>query len=173
MAYLAPLMPSSTSTPSFTAGNTPFLAVRYTKPVAITKVNTSSWKRDRAGTALAVGEQRAQIEPIRRRFPQQQPFGRGQECGGCVRLDRGEHEFFVFYYQGPPDFVALQLFVKRFAHDEQLFGPSSKRVQDASRAAIAAALETCIAGASKRDPPAISGLAFVSPEMRRFAADWR
>jgi len=41
-----------------------------------------------------------------------------------IRLDVGVHDFFVFYYQGPPDFVALQLFVKRFAHDEQLFGPA-------------------------------------------------
>jgi len=41
-----------------------------------------------------------------------------------VRLDAGVHDFFVFYYQGPPDFVALQLFVKRFDHDEQLFGPA-------------------------------------------------
>jgi hypothetical protein len=40
-----------------------------------------------------------------------------------LRLDAGVHEFFLFYYQGPPDFVALQLFVKRFDHDEQLFGP--------------------------------------------------
>jgi len=41
-----------------------------------------------------------------------------------LRLTPGEHDFFLFYYQGPPDFVALQLFVKRFAHDEQLFGPA-------------------------------------------------
>ena len=41
-----------------------------------------------------------------------------------VRLDKGVHDFFLFYYQGPPDFVALQLFVKRFDHDEQLFGPT-------------------------------------------------
>ncbi|MEO6599350.1 MAG: PA14 domain-containing protein, partial [Polyangiaceae bacterium] len=40
-----------------------------------------------------------------------------------VRLAVGQHTFFVFYYQGPPDFVALQLFVKRFAHDEKLFAP--------------------------------------------------
>ena len=40
-----------------------------------------------------------------------------------VRLSAGVHEFFVFYYQGPPDFVALQLFVKRFAEEEKLFGP--------------------------------------------------
>jgi hypothetical protein len=41
-----------------------------------------------------------------------------------VRLDKGEHDFFLFYYQGPPAFVALQLFVKRFDHDERLFGPA-------------------------------------------------
>jgi len=40
-----------------------------------------------------------------------------------VRLEAGVHDFFLFYYQGPPDFVALQLFVKRFDHDERLFGP--------------------------------------------------
>lgn len=40
-----------------------------------------------------------------------------------VRLEAGVHDFFLFYYQGPPYFVALQLFVKRFAHDERLFGP--------------------------------------------------
>ncbi len=40
-----------------------------------------------------------------------------------VWLESGVHDFFLFYYQGPPAFVALQLFVKRFAHDERLFGP--------------------------------------------------
>jgi hypothetical protein len=40
-----------------------------------------------------------------------------------ITLEAGEHEFSVYYYQGPPDFIALELFVKRFEHGERLFGP--------------------------------------------------
>ena len=40
-----------------------------------------------------------------------------------ITLEAGEHEFSLFYYQGPPDFLALQLFVKAFNGSEHLFGP--------------------------------------------------
>jgi hypothetical protein len=40
-----------------------------------------------------------------------------------ITLEAGEHEFALFYYQGPPDFLALQLFVKQFNGSERLFGP--------------------------------------------------
>jgi hypothetical protein len=40
-----------------------------------------------------------------------------------VRLAAGEHDFYVFYYQGPAAFLALQLFVTPFGHEEQLFTP--------------------------------------------------
>jgi hypothetical protein len=40
-----------------------------------------------------------------------------------ITLEAGEHEFYLFYYQGHPDRIALQLFVKRFNHGERLFGP--------------------------------------------------
>jgi hypothetical protein len=59
-------------------------------------------------------------EPVLDNDGQHQPL----EVSKDVRLSAGTHEFFVFYYQGPPDFVALQLFVKRAAHPEQLFSPS-------------------------------------------------
>jgi hypothetical protein len=38
-------------------------------------------------------------------------------------LSAGEHEFRVLYYQGPPDELALQLFVKGYKTEERLFGP--------------------------------------------------
>jgi hypothetical protein len=41
-----------------------------------------------------------------------------------ITLESGEHEFSVFYYQGPAEWLALQLFVKRFQGVEQLFGPA-------------------------------------------------
>lgn len=41
-----------------------------------------------------------------------------------VTLDAGPHEFSVFYYQGPAEWIALQLFVKRFQGEERLFGPA-------------------------------------------------
>ncbi len=40
-----------------------------------------------------------------------------------ITLDAGEHDFDLFYYQGPADFIALQLFVTRFEQQERLFGP--------------------------------------------------
>ncbi|HET9933209.1 MAG TPA: PA14 domain-containing protein [Polyangiaceae bacterium] len=40
-----------------------------------------------------------------------------------ITLEAGEHEFALFYYQGPPEFLALQLFVKQFNGSERLFGP--------------------------------------------------
>jgi hypothetical protein len=40
-----------------------------------------------------------------------------------ITLEAGEHEFSVFYYQGPAEWLALQLFVKRFQGVERLFGP--------------------------------------------------
>lgn len=40
-----------------------------------------------------------------------------------ITLEAGEHEFSLFYYQGPPEFLALQLFVKQFNGSERLFGP--------------------------------------------------
>jgi hypothetical protein len=40
-----------------------------------------------------------------------------------ITLEAGEHEFSVFYYQGPAEWLALQLFVKRFQGSERLFGP--------------------------------------------------
>jgi len=42
---------------------------------------------------------------------------------GTVTLDAGEHEFSVFYYQGYPELIALQLFVKKVNGSEVLFGP--------------------------------------------------
>lgn len=41
-----------------------------------------------------------------------------------ITLESGEHEFSVFYYQGPAEWLALQLFVKRFQGVERLFGPA-------------------------------------------------
>lgn len=41
-----------------------------------------------------------------------------------ITLEAGEHEFSLFYYQGPPEFLALQLFVKRFNSSERLLGPT-------------------------------------------------
>ncbi|MFZ5891829.1 MAG: PA14 domain-containing protein [Myxococcota bacterium] len=41
-----------------------------------------------------------------------------------ITLEAGEHEFSLFYYQGPPEFLALQLFVKPFEGTERLFGPT-------------------------------------------------
>ncbi|MGC4095129.1 MAG: PA14 domain-containing protein [Polyangiaceae bacterium] len=41
-----------------------------------------------------------------------------------ITLEAGEHEFSLFYYQGPPEFLALELFVKRFNESERLFGPA-------------------------------------------------
>ena len=38
-----------------------------------------------------------------------------------VRLAAGDHDFYVFYYQGPAAFLALQLFVTPFGHEERLF----------------------------------------------------
>jgi len=38
-----------------------------------------------------------------------------------TRLSAGEHDFYVFYYQGPAVFLALQLFVTPFGREEQLF----------------------------------------------------
>ena len=43
---------------------------------------------------------------------------------GTVTLDAGEHEFSVFYYQGYPELIALQLFVKKVNGAERLFGPA-------------------------------------------------
>lgn len=40
-----------------------------------------------------------------------------------ITLEAGEHEFSLFYYQGPPEFLALQLFVTPFNGSERLFGP--------------------------------------------------
>lgn len=40
-----------------------------------------------------------------------------------ITLEAGEHQFSVFYYQGPAEWLALQLFVKRFQGPERLFGP--------------------------------------------------
>lgn len=41
-----------------------------------------------------------------------------------ITLEAGEHEFSLFYYQGPPEFLALQLFVTPFNGSERLFGPA-------------------------------------------------
>ena len=38
-----------------------------------------------------------------------------------VRLAPGGHDFYLFYYQGPAAFLALQLFVTRSQHEERLF----------------------------------------------------
>jgi hypothetical protein len=40
-----------------------------------------------------------------------------------ITLEAGEHDFYLFYYQGPADFMALQLFVTPFNGQERLFGP--------------------------------------------------
>jgi hypothetical protein len=42
---------------------------------------------------------------------------------GTVTLHAGKHEFSVFYYQGHPSMLALQLFVRPFNGPERLFGP--------------------------------------------------
>jgi hypothetical protein len=43
---------------------------------------------------------------------------------GNMRLLEGEHEFFLSYFQGPRDWIALQLFVTPPDGQERLFGPA-------------------------------------------------
>jgi hypothetical protein len=43
---------------------------------------------------------------------------------GNMRLLQGEHEFFLSYFQGPRDWIALQLFVTPPDGQERLFGPA-------------------------------------------------
>lgn len=41
-----------------------------------------------------------------------------------ITLEAGEHDLKLSYWQGPRENIALQLFVKRYNHAEQLFSPS-------------------------------------------------
>jgi len=46
-----------------------------------------------------------------------------REAKFAMPLSAGEHDMQLFYFQGPADTLALQLFVKAYKKDEKPFGP--------------------------------------------------